>query len=167
MAGTRKPFSTHDEFMTFFYDCRFIVLLHAALLAVTFAFGGANQADVRVQLSVLLFLLPGWWIAPRWMGEHTSPLRRYAGAMTTSVAMHALVAFFWTLPFIATVTGGAISQLIWGWLAIVVICGLLRSRTILLHSPPDQGRRLAPRITRCDRRIDAVFGVRLSIATQQ
>ncbi|MCO8123785.1 hypothetical protein NHH03_18720 [Stieleria sp. TO1_6] len=69
-------------------DLAALLALQCLLLIATLAIGPGNMADIRVQLAWTGFLLLGWTIAPRWIGNHTSWLRRYWAAALTSIAVH-------------------------------------------------------------------------------
>ena len=77
--------------MPLFRDLAPLFAMHFVLLLATLFLGPGNLADVRVQLAWTGFLTLGWLLAPQWLGEHTSFIRRYLAAMISSVAFHSIL----------------------------------------------------------------------------
>lgn len=71
--------------------------LHFALLILTLLLGPGNLADVRVQLVWTAFLTLGWAVAPTWIGNHASIIRRYLAAMISAIALHGVLAMLGSL----------------------------------------------------------------------
>lgn len=75
------------------------VLLAATLLAsITQIFPVKSElfdsivGDAMLQVAWLVFLIPGWLLAPLWTPRRASLLRRYFGATVSSIAMHGVLA---------------------------------------------------------------------------
>lgn len=51
-------------------------------------FASGDVGDLRFQAAFLLFVFPGWLIAPRWTGTHSGLVKQYSHALITSFLIH-------------------------------------------------------------------------------
>jgi hypothetical protein len=101
--------------------------LHLALLIATLVLGPGNLADVRVQLTWAGFLTLGWTIAPRWIGDHTSMIRRYLAAMISSIALHGV------LVMLGSLTGLGMQTYLVLWIGATLLALIRRNGALTMH----------------------------------
>lgn len=108
-----------------------LLLIHAAVLALTVILGDGNSADAVVQTCWLGFLLPGWCIAPLWQGKTSSMLSRYSGGMITAMAVYAAaIATFCALQL-------SMASMIRFWIVLLIASLAIRGFTLhgVEHAP--------------------------------
>ncbi len=77
-------------------DLKGLIAIHLVLLAMTVICANGDSLDFRFQVTYLIFVLPGWLLAPRWTPRHSTLVRQYAHALITSFLIHGWLVFIGT-----------------------------------------------------------------------
>ncbi len=75
------------------FDVGWLLAIHVVILAVMAVLGGIDQGDLRVFAVFTLFLLPGWWLAPRFCRSGGGLDVRYAIAAVIAFVVHVWLAW--------------------------------------------------------------------------
>ena len=97
--------------------------LQGWLLLLTLTFGGGNFADARVQAAWLLFLMPGWLLAPFWVGDHAHVPSRSLVGLIVAIGFHGMFAAC------AAWLGLSMTTTLCLWIGLLLTALVIRQRT--------------------------------------